>query len=620
MATLIEADQDKPHAGPPGSEWWHPEEVALLGRIELETIRSFGQVLLAQGYTPEEGRVAIEQYMLQKQQREREQHHEQVAKTTGEALPPTSPELEALRSFEAQLVAHGHTPEQVRQITAPLSALTGDRSIDVAEAEDAALRSIQAFTAMHVAAQAPAPEPVEDEYQAAQRAKSAVEANAERLCEKARSLHVKWKESEVKAKEAQARVVEEERLQQIQRKRNKKTRRRARKTMDAINAQRYADDRQLVPSAAEPDSESEPESEAGARAEALARSFLAEVESERDAESAAAAKLQARWRGRTFRRQAQEWRDKQLLDHWEAINDRKRKAATRNRMRALADDLRSDIYHSPTVETVHLEGAMQSFFEPMVNMEMAARARAATCFQAHWRGRTLRRQAPQEGVCVGIDGIHRPATFFQGRALPKSSSTIAAERAAEQRQRVREEAARAKKAKKERRRARATSEADAAEALRVECEARRAARQRQAAHERDQERATFMAEPGERESEDAPHEDAPHEDEDCAGDLEFANQMERALQLSAEEACLREKFNTYDAVAGELAFDPVEDPAPPLEEERSAAECVVCWNEATHIVIPCGHFCLCANCVPKDLDKCPICRGAMAQVVKVFVS
>jgi hypothetical protein len=128
-------------------------------------------------------------------------------------------------------------------------------------------------------------------YQGAQRAKSAVEANAARLCEKARSLHAKWKESEAKATEAQARVVEEEKLQQIQRKRNKKTRRRARKTWDAISAQRGADDRQLVQSAAEPDSESEAE----AKAEALARSFLAEVESERDAENAAATKLQARW-------------------------------------------------------------------------------------------------------------------------------------------------------------------------------------------------------------------------------------------------------------------------------------------------------------------------------------
>jgi hypothetical protein len=144
---------------------------------------------------------------------------------------------------------------------------------------------------MHVAVPAPAPEPVEDEYQGAQRAKSAVEENAARLCEKARSLHAKWKESEAKAKEAQARVVEEEKLQQIQRKRNKKTRRRARKIWDAISAQRGADDPQLVQSEAEPDYESEE------------RYFLAECGLALG-ESAAATKLQARWRGRTFRRHA----------------------------------------------------------------------------------------------------------------------------------------------------------------------------------------------------------------------------------------------------------------------------------------------------------------------------
>ena len=439
----VMADTPPPPREP---EWWRPEEAASLGRIEQETIRSFGQVLLAQGYTPEEGRVAIKKYMIQKEQRVREQ--QQVANTTGETASSTTPEQAALFLFEAQLLSHGHTPEQVRQITAPLAALSDDRSIDVAEAEEAALQSIRAFTTMHVAAS----EPVENEYQAAQRAKSVVEADAERLCETARSLHAKWKESEAKAKEAQARVVEEEQRQLIQRKRNKKIRRRARKTVDAINAQRDADDRQLVQSAAEPESESD-----------------AEPEPEPEPETAAPTGLQTRW------------------------NDR----------------------------------------------------------------------------------------------------------AVEQRQRVREEAARAKRAKKERRRARAASEADAAEALRVECEARRKARQRQAARER---------------------EDASHEDADCAGDLEFANQMAQALQLSAEEACLREKFNPNDAVAGESNLNPVEDRAPPLEDERSGAECVVCWNDATHIVIPCGHFCLCTNCVPKDLQKCPICRGAMAQVVKVFVS
>jgi hypothetical protein len=140
---------------------------------------------------------------------------------------------------------------------------------------------------MHVAVPAPAPEPVEDEYQGAQRANSAVEENAARLYEKARSLHAKWKESEAKAKEAQARVVEEEKLQQIQRKRNKKTRRRARKIWDAISAQRGADDPQLAQS----------------ELMALNECILAECGLTL-AESAAATKLQARWRGRTFRRHA----------------------------------------------------------------------------------------------------------------------------------------------------------------------------------------------------------------------------------------------------------------------------------------------------------------------------
>jgi len=69
-------------------------------------------------------------------------------------------------------------------------------------------------------------------------------------------------------------------------------------------------------------------------------------------------------RSRVKREDAERATREAMNDQWEAMNDRKSRAASRNRLRALADELRSDIYHSPTVEEVE--------------QKIAARVRAAT--------------------------------------------------------------------------------------------------------------------------------------------------------------------------------------------------------------------------------------------------
>lgn len=97
-------------------------------------------------------------------------------------------------------------------------------------------------------------------------------------------------------------------------------------------------------------------------------------------------------------------------------------------------------------------------------------------------------------------------------------------------------------------------------------------------------------------------------------DDEFCNDMERALQLSAEEATYRE----VQAVLAEDAAPPTA-PTPAPTPERATAECAVCWEVATHLVSPCGHFCLCEAC-SKNMAQCPICRGDVQAIIKVFVS
>ena len=57
-------------------------------------------------------------------------------------------------------------------------------------------------------------------------------------------------------------------------------------------------------------------------------------------------------------------------------------------------------------------------------------------------------------------------------------------------------------------------------------------------------------------------------------------------------------------------------------EEEFCKVCVVCFSgRRDHILIPCGHICLCGKC--KDLytgkdATCPMCRSKVEKVIKTF--
>ena len=110
-----------------------------------------------------------------------------------------------------------------------------------------------------------------------------------------------------------------------------------------------------------------------------------------------------------------------------------------------------------------------------------------------------------------------------------------------------------------------------------------------------------------------PGSSSQHAEETSPQDAEFCDDMERALQLSAEEA-------TYREVQAVLAEDAAPSAPAPQPERAAAAECAVCWeNAVTHIVTPCGHFCLCDKC-SQGMSKCPMCRGNVQGIFKVFAS
>ena len=50
-------------------------------------------------------------------------------------------------------------------------------------------------------------------------------------------------------------------------------------------------------------------------------------------------------------------------------------------------------------------------------------------------------------------------------------------------------------------------------------------------------------------------------------------------------------------------------------------ECVICMDAAaTHIVVPCGHQSLCSSCTARYHGQCPVCRGNIVQIIKVYTT
>ena len=64
-------------------------------------------------------------------------------------------------------------------------------------------------------------------------------------------------------------------------------------------------------------------------------------------------------------------------------------------------------------------------------------------------------------------------------------------------------------------------------------------------------------------------------------------------------------------------------PLPPETENSNGNEnlCVVCLSSPpTHVVVPCGHKCLCEVCTPsiEKMGKCPICQTPIQTIIKVY--
>lgn len=60
-----------------------------------------------------------------------------------------------------------------------------------------------------------------------------------------------------------------------------------------------------------------------------------------------------------------------------------------------------------------------------------------------------------------------------------------------------------------------------------------------------------------------------------------------------------------------------------LENEKEELEkeklCKICFDkERSHVITPCFHFCLCHGCAGKIVNKCPMCKGRIGRIQKVY--
>ena len=78
---------------------------------------------------------------------------------------------------------------------------------------------------------------------------------------------------------------------------------------------------------------------------------------------------------------------------------------------------------------------------------------------------------------------------------------------------------------------------------------------------------------------------------------------------------------SIDAVAAAAAPGTASPPScSPSSIDSEHQLCVVCIDSPrSHILVPCGHVCLCAACAEREVwDECPVCRASTSMVLRAF--
>jgi len=65
----------------------------------------------------------------------------------------------------------------------------------------------------------------------------------------------------------------------------------------------------------------------------------------------------------------------------------------------------------------------------------------------------------------------------------------------------------------------------------------------------------------------------------------------------------------------------VEIVQPTQEVVLAPGDCVICLDApASRAVVPCGHQCFCSNCPRIAMDRCPICRSHVQQIIQIYAT
>ena len=96
-------------------------------------------------------------------------------------------------------------------------------------------------------------------------------------------------------------------------------------------------------------------------------------------------------------------------------------------------------------------------------------------------------------------------------------------------------------------------------------------------------------------------------------DLLACQELEEALRQSENEYARAMEADARAERASNHNATSIADP--------NYGECVMCLSErASHAVVPCGHMIVCAACAGQArLEQCPLCRGVVAQLMRVYI-
>jgi len=97
-------------------------------------------------------------------------------------------------------------------------------------------------------------------------------------------------------------------------------------------------------------------------------------------------------------------------------------------------------------------------------------------------------------------------------------------------------------------------------------------------------------------------------------------EAEKAAKQAKEdaEAVIAEQRRREEQAWAAAQSAPAAAPAPDPTSSAAPADCIICMEtKATHVIVPCGHFCLCARCA-RNQNQCPLCRAPAVHIIQGF--